>query len=64
MGYLSQGLDGDPCILTQPSGAAGLAGLITASFEPTLSGPLDLGENSVVLVFGSEGPAGGHPSQV
>ena len=57
--YLAQGTEGNPSVFTQPSGAAGLAGLITAAFEPTLSEPLNLGENSVVLVFGSEGPAMG-----
>lgn len=46
----------DPVIRTQPSGAAGVAGLVAALFEPTLSGPLGLGKNSRVLVFGSEGP--------
>ncbi len=54
--YLSQGMDGNPPVGTQPSGAAGVAGLITAAYEPALSEPLNLGENSVVLVFGSEGP--------
>jgi diaminopropionate ammonia-lyase len=53
---LAQGSGGDPAIASQPSGVAGLAGLLAAAFEPTLSGPLDLGENSVVMVFGSEGP--------
>jgi len=47
---------GDPRIGSQPSGVAGLAGLLAATFEPTLSGPLHLGENSVVMVIGSEGP--------
>lgn len=54
---LARGRGGDPPIRSQPSGVAGLAGLVAATFEPTLSGPLDLGENSVVLLFGSEGPA-------
>ena len=54
---LSVGVDGDPPILTQPSGAAGLAGLIAASFEPTLATPLGLGPESHILIFGSEGPA-------
>jgi len=54
---LAQGQSGDLSLLTQPSGAAGLAGLIAASFEPTLAAPLGLGEDSRVLVIGSEGPA-------
>ncbi|MCJ7627468.1 MAG: hypothetical protein MUO50_03670, partial [Longimicrobiales bacterium] len=54
---LDRGLSGDPPVLTQPSGAAGLAGLLLATFEPTLSGPLGLGEDSRVLIIGSEGPA-------
>lgn len=52
---LARGWRGDPPIQTQPSGVAGLAGLLAAAFEPSLSGPLDLGERSVVLVIGSEG---------
>jgi len=54
---LAQGVTGDLSVLTQPSGAAGLAGLIAASFEPTLAAPLGLGKDSRVLVVGSEGPA-------
>jgi diaminopropionate ammonia-lyase len=53
---LARGSGADPEILTQPSGAAGLTGLIAASFEPGLSGPLNLGSGSRVLVIGSEGP--------
>jgi diaminopropionate ammonia-lyase len=54
---LARGLNGDSPVLTQPSGAAGLAGLLSATFEPTMSGPLGLGEDSRVLIIGSEGPA-------
>jgi diaminopropionate ammonia-lyase len=46
----------DPAILTQPSGAAGLTGLIAASLEPGLGRPLNLGAESHVLIIGSEGP--------
>lgn len=53
---LAAGAGGDPPIRTQSSGAAGLAGLAAATTEPTLSEPLGLGEDSRVLVFGSEGP--------
>ncbi len=53
---LADGLDKDPVILTQPSGAAGLAGLAAASFEPSLAAKLNLGQRSRVLVIGSEGP--------
>ena len=54
---LRKGLNGDPPVLTQPSGAAGMAGLISASLEPGLAGPLGLGISSRVLIIGSEGPA-------
>jgi diaminopropionate ammonia-lyase len=53
---LREGVGGDPEIFTQPSGAAGLTGLVAASLEPGLSGPLKLGPRSRVLVIGSEGP--------
>lgn len=53
---LALGSSHDPVIRTQPSGAAGLTGLVAAAVEPTLSDPLGLGENSRVLVFGTEGP--------
>ena len=52
---LQTGLAGDPKIFTQPSGAAGVGGLLAALFEPELSSPLDLGSRSRVLVIGSEG---------
>jgi diaminopropionate ammonia-lyase len=54
---LGRGWSGDPPVLTQPSGAAGLAGLISATVEPGLAGPLGLGKESRVLIIGSEGPA-------
>lgn len=53
---LARGPYGDPPIRTQSSGAAGLAGLTAATFEPALSEPLGLGADSRVLVIGSEGP--------
>ena len=53
---LASSPDGDPSLRTQPSGAAGLAGLIAANFEPSLAQPLGLGPQSRVLVIGSEGP--------
>ena len=53
---LARGIAQDPAIGTQPSGAAGIAGLAATVFEPALSEPLGLGEDSRVLVFGSEGP--------
>jgi diaminopropionate ammonia-lyase len=53
---LAQGVEGDAPILSQPSGAAGLGGLLAAAMEPTFSEPLGLGKKSRVLVFGSEGP--------
>jgi len=54
---LAQGFRNDPTIGSQPSGVAGLAGLLAAVFEPALAAPLDLGRRSVVLVIGSEGPS-------
>ena len=53
---LGKGMEGDPPIPTQPSGAAGLAGVIAAHFEPTLASPLSLGPTSRVLIIVSEGP--------
>lgn len=53
---LASGVDGDPQVYTQPSGAAGLAGLLAAIREPALAEALRLGRESRVLVFGSEGP--------
>lgn len=53
---LAGGIARDPAVGTQPSGAAGIAGLAATAFEPALSEPLGLGEDSRVLVFGSEGP--------
>ena len=54
---LAKGVADDVKIHSRPSGVAGLTGLLAAAFEPTLSEPLGLGENSKVIVFGSEGPA-------
>ena len=54
---LRNGEEDDPSVKTGPSGAAGLAGLIAASFEPALTGPLALGPESRVLAIGWEGPA-------
>lgn len=47
----------DPPILSQPSGVAGMAGLLAALFEPALAGPLGLDVESRVMVVASEGPA-------
>lgn len=55
--FLAEGIGGDPPLLTQPSGAAGVSGLFAAHFEPALAGPLGLGPDSTVLVIGSEGPS-------
>lgn len=53
---LAHGVDGDPPVGTQPTGAAGLTGLVAALFEPALFEPLGLGTDSRVLIIGSEGP--------
>lgn len=55
--FLETGEGGDPPCRTQPSGAAGVTGLLATHFEPALAGPLGLGPASSVLVIGSEGPA-------
>jgi len=54
---LRQGAGLDSPVRTQPSGAAGFAGLVAASLEPTLAGPLGPGKENRVLIVGSEGPA-------
>jgi diaminopropionate ammonia-lyase len=54
---LASPAEGDPRVLSQPSGVAGLTGVIAALFEPTLSEPLGLDSGSRVLVVVSEGPA-------
>ena len=56
---LETGTANDPPIRSRPSGVAGLAGLMASLMEPTLSGPLGLGADSRVLVFGTEGPGPG-----
>jgi diaminopropionate ammonia-lyase len=53
---LARGVESDGKVYSQPSGVAGLTGLIATTFEPALSDPLDLGEDSRVIIFGSEGP--------
>jgi diaminopropionate ammonia-lyase len=54
---LEKGLAGDEPLHTQPSGAAGMAGFIAASFEPALASSIGLGKNSRILIIGSEGSA-------
>lgn len=55
-GSLESSMDGLAC--RAPSSLAWkIIETETAAFEPTLSEPLGLGENSKVIVFGSEGPA-------
>lgn len=44
-----------PPIIAGESGAAGLAGLLSAAFRPELRDSLALDRNSVVLLFGTEG---------
>lgn len=59
---LARGVGDDEPILSQPSGVAGLTGLMAALMEPALSDPLALGPESRVLVFGTEGPPTEPPS--
>lgn len=53
---LAEGVAEDPPVRTQPSGAAGVAGLIAAVSEPAVAAPLALNDKCRVLLFGTEGP--------
>jgi diaminopropionate ammonia-lyase len=54
MRVLADGMYGDPRIISGESGAAGLAGLLSAS-RPDIARLINLGPDSRVLVFGTEG---------
>ena len=55
MRHLASGFNDDPAIVAGESGVAGLAGLIMASLDEPSRQMLGLNQNSIVLVFGSEG---------
>ncbi len=55
MRLLAEGRFGDPPIVAGESAVAGLAGLLIASADPKLRQRLELGSDSRILVFGTEG---------
>jgi diaminopropionate ammonia-lyase len=55
MRRLASGTDGDKPLVAGETGAAGLAALLAVCAEPPLRVALDLGSQSRVLLFGSEG---------
>jgi diaminopropionate ammonia-lyase len=55
MCVLAEGKYGDPRIISGESGAAGLAGMLTALSRPYMARLINLGPDSKVLVFGTEG---------
>ncbi len=55
MRLLAEGRFGDPPIVAGESAVAGLAGFLIASADPKLRRNLELGSDSRILVFGTEG---------
>jgi diaminopropionate ammonia-lyase len=55
MRCLAAGEGGDPSIVAGESGAAGVAGLLSAVLEVEVRLALDLSRESSVLAFGTEG---------
>lgn len=55
MARMAYPLSGDPAVLAGESGAAGLAGLLAASDSLMARASMGLDENSVVLLFNTEG---------
>ncbi len=55
MRLLAAGSDGDPPVVCGESAGAGLAGMLAAMAEPSIARALNLGGDSRVLVFGTEG---------
>ena len=55
MRLLADGVSGDPSLVAGESGAAAVAGLVSAARDPGLRQALGLGPNSRVVVIGSEG---------
>ena len=55
MRLLADGVGGDPPLVAGESAVAGLAGALAAAIDPTLAAALDLGPESRILVFGTEG---------
>ncbi len=55
MRLLADGVGGDPPLVAGESAVAGLAGALAAAGDPTPAAALELGPESRVLVFGTEG---------
>jgi diaminopropionate ammonia-lyase len=55
MRLLAEGRFGDPPIVAGESAVAGLAGFLIGSADPKLRRNLELGSDSRILVFGTEG---------
>ncbi len=55
MRLLANGVGGDPPLVAGESAVAGLAGARAAARDPKLAAALDLGPESRILVFGTEG---------
>jgi diaminopropionate ammonia-lyase len=55
MRVLADGQHGDPCITSGESGAAGLAGMLAALELPHIARLINLGPQSKILLFGTEG---------
>jgi diaminopropionate ammonia-lyase len=55
-------LDGDPAVISGPSGCAGLAGLTRACTEESAFKALKLDRHSRVLLINSEGNLGEEPA--
>ena len=55
MRLLADGVAGDPPLVAGESAVAGLAGALAAAGDPALAAALDLGPESRILVFGTEG---------
>jgi diaminopropionate ammonia-lyase len=59
MRVLADEMHGDPLIISGESGAVGLAGLLSAS-RPDIARLINLGPDSRVLLFGTEGDTDPH----
>ncbi|MEK9786048.1 MAG: diaminopropionate ammonia-lyase [Gammaproteobacteria bacterium] len=55
MKLMDEGVDSDPSIVAGESAVAGLAGLVAAHQKPSVAKGMQIDEQSVVLIFGTEG---------
>jgi diaminopropionate ammonia-lyase len=55
MRHLAGGEGGDPPVVAGESGGAGFAGLVKAASDLEMRAMLDLGEDSRILLFNTEG---------